>query len=55
MPEYWVVNPDARNVSQWQGSADSCQVLSLTISWQPPGMPEPLVIDIDQLFEEALG
>ena len=52
--EYWVVNADARNISRWQGRDDPGEVLSRTISWQPVGMEQPLGIDIEQLFNEAL-
>ena len=55
IPEYWVVNPDARNISRWQGSDDPGEVLSQAIRWHPAAMVEPLLIDIDELFEEALG
>lgn len=55
VPEYWIVNPDARNISRWTGHDDPGDVLSRTITWHPPGMPEPLVIDIASMFEDALG
>jgi Uma2 family endonuclease len=55
VPEYWVVNADARNISRWMGKDDPGDVLSHAISWQPAAMAEPLVIDIPGLFDEALG
>ena len=55
VPEYWVVDPDARNISRWRGSDDPGDVLSRTISWHPTAMTTPLVIDIGAMFEEALG
>ena len=51
--EYWVVNPDARNVSRWSGAADPGEVLSTTLRWQPQGMNEGLVIDLPTFFEAA--
>ncbi len=51
--EYWVVNPDARNVSRWSGAADPGEVLSTTLRWQPQGMDEALVIDLPTFFEAA--
>ena len=51
--EYWVINPDARNVSRWSGAADPGEVLSTTLRWQPQGMDEALVIDLMTFFEAA--
>ena len=53
--EYWVVNPDARNISRWQGKDDPGEVLSRAMTWHPVDMELPLDIDIEQLFNEALG
>ena len=55
VPEYWVVDPDARNISRWQGRDDPGELLSRKITWHPAGMEQPLDIDIEQLFDEALG
>jgi len=51
--EYWVVHPEARNVSRWSGAADPGEVLSTTLRWQPVGMGEALVIDLPTFFEAA--
>jgi Uma2 family endonuclease len=55
VPEYWVVNHDARNISRWMGRDDPGEVLSQAISWHPAAISEPLVIDIPALFDEAIG
>ncbi len=52
--EYWVVNLEARNISRWRTKADPGEVLSREIAWHPTGMPQPLIIDIEELFREAL-
>ena len=54
VPEYWVVNLDARNISRWRTMADPGAVLSRQIEWHPAGIAEPLIIDIEELFREAL-
>ncbi|QJR34538.1 Uma2 family endonuclease [Gemmatimonas groenlandica] len=51
--EYWVVHPEARNVSRWSGAADPGEVLSTTIRWQPQGMAESFVLDLPSFFEHA--
>ncbi len=33
IPEYWVVNPDARNLSRWRGLDDPRELLSARIDW----------------------
>ena len=33
--EYWVMNPEALNISRWRGHDDPCEVLSKTIEWRP--------------------
>jgi Uma2 family endonuclease len=55
VPEYWVVNADARNISRWMGRDDPGEVLSRVVSWHPAAMAEPLVIEIAELFEEAIS
>ena len=52
IPEYWVVNPDARTISRWVGADDAGQVLSERITWHPDGMTSELVIDINELFND---
>jgi Uma2 family endonuclease len=51
--EYWVIDPDARNVSRWRNSVDSGDVLSERVEWHPAGMPTPFVVDLATFFEEA--
>ena len=51
--EYWVINPDARNVSRWRGHDDPAELHSKEISWHPNGMPTPFVLALPQFFEDA--
>jgi Uma2 family endonuclease len=54
VPEYWIANPDARVVSRWRGKDDPGEVLTGCLEWLPVGMTEPLLIDLPELFAEAL-
>jgi Uma2 family endonuclease len=54
VPEYWVVNPEARNVSRWRGRDDPGEVLSARLEWMPSGMTTALAVDLPALFAEAL-
>lgn len=52
--EYWVLNPDARNVSRWRGRNDPGELLSESVSWQPDGASEPFALTLEAFFEETL-
>ena len=51
--EYWVVNPDARNVSRWRGRDDPGDVLSKEVVWHPEGMPAAFKLTLDEFFAQA--
>lgn len=55
VPEYWIVNTDARVVSRWRRLDDPGEVYTHRISWNPAGVAAPLTIDLPALFEDALG
>ncbi|MEO5814671.1 MAG: Uma2 family endonuclease [Gemmatimonadaceae bacterium] len=52
--EYWIVNPDARNVSRWREHADRGDLLSDSIEWHPAGMPAPFVLSLQKFFTDAI-
>jgi Uma2 family endonuclease len=54
VPEYWIVNADARVVSRWRSIEDPGEEFSRAITWHPSGMSAPLIIDLPALFEDAL-
>lgn len=51
--EYWVINPEARNVSRWRGRDDPGDVLSKEITWHAEGMPAPFVLTLNEFFGSA--
>ena len=55
VPEYWIVNTDARLLSRWRSIKDPGEEFSRAIAWHPEGMPTALTIDLPTLFEDALG
>jgi Uma2 family endonuclease len=55
IPEYWVLNGEAKNLSRWRGSEDPGEVLSARVEWQPARMPEPFVLDLPRFFDEAIA
>jgi Uma2 family endonuclease len=55
IPEFWSVSPDARTFSRWRDASEDGELLTTRFEWQPAGMPEPLLIDIPEFFDDALG
>ena len=53
--EYWIVDPEARTFARWRGAADPAERLTERIEWQPRGLDGPLVINLAELFDDALG
>jgi Uma2 family endonuclease len=53
--EYWIVDLEARLVERWRPDDDRPEILSQTLTWQPSGADEPLVVDLVALFRGALG
>jgi len=53
--DYWIIDPEARNVSRWRGRDDPGEVLSREVIWTPEGMPTPFVLDLAEFFEDALA
>ncbi|MFN2604383.1 MAG: Uma2 family endonuclease [Gemmatimonadaceae bacterium] len=54
VPEYWIVDLDARIVERWRAGDERPDVISGMIEWRPVTAPSPLVLDLDDLFARAL-
>jgi Uma2 family endonuclease len=56
VPEYWIVDTDARLVERWR-SADAIrpEVIDAVLSWHPDGAPEPFTLDLAPYFAEVHG
>lgn len=52
--EYWIVDPDARNIVRWRAGNDSGQLFSDLIAWRLDGMASTLELDLPAFFAEAL-
>lgn len=53
--EYWIISPDALNVSRWRGRDEPGDVLSKHVEWHPAGIPTPFVLDLAEFFAEAMA
>jgi Uma2 family endonuclease len=55
VPEYWIVDVDARVVERWRANEDVGTVLTDRLPWQPdPAMP-PLTIELAEYFRDVTG
>ncbi len=54
VPEYWIVDLDARTVERSTPGDDRLEVLADTMVWQPNGASAPLVIDLAAYFTHVL-
>jgi len=54
VPDYWIVDPDARLIERWRPDDERPEILAQTIEWQPSPVHAPLVINLPAFFAEAL-
>jgi Uma2 family endonuclease len=55
IPEYWIIDPDARTFVRWRNAEDPGELLTAQVEWHPGGMAASIVIGIHAFFEDALG
>lgn len=55
IPEYWIVDTDARIIERWRPEDQRPEVLAETIQWQPLSTATPLVIELPPLFSRIHG
>ncbi|MCC6770686.1 MAG: Uma2 family endonuclease [Gemmatimonadaceae bacterium] len=55
VPEYWIVDLDARVVERWRPADERPEVADGTFAWRVTPDSAPLAIDLPALFAETLG
>lgn len=55
VPEYWIVDVDARVIERWRPGDEQPEILSTRLTWQPDTSHAPLEIDLDTYFREVCG
>ena len=55
VPEYWIVDTDARLVERWRPDDERPELLTETIEWRPDPARPPLVVDLAAYFAEVVG
>lgn len=54
VPEYWIVDADARLVERWHPHDERPEICSGIIEWMPAGASAPIRVDLPALFKAAL-
>jgi Uma2 family endonuclease len=54
VPEYWIVDGDARLVERWRPDDERPEILVGALEWQPRADIASLVIDLPAVFAESL-
>lgn len=54
IPEYWIVDMDARLVERWNPDDERPEIVAGLIDWKAPGAEDNLEIDLPALFAAAL-
>jgi Uma2 family endonuclease len=55
VPEYWIVDVDARAIERWRPGEDVGAVLTERLVWQPDAGAAPLTLDLGEYFQEVIG
>ena len=55
VPEYWIVDLDARLIERW-GTGDSrAEPVTTSLEWLPEGATSPFVLDVERFFAEVFA
>lgn len=55
VPEYWIVDGDARLVERWRPEDDRPEIISETLEWRPDPELPAMTVELEALFAGALG
>ena len=50
LPDYWIVDLDARLIERWTPGDERPEVVTETMSWHPAGAATPLLLNLPTLF-----
>lgn len=53
VPDYWVVDVDARAIERWTPTATAPDIVRDRITWHPSGASAPFTFDVAQLMREC--
>ena len=53
VPEYWIIDLDARLIERWRTGEDRPEIIDSSLAWRPEGATEPFVLDVERFFGEV--
>ena len=53
VPEYWIVDLDARVIERWRPADERPEILNERLAWAPEGAAEPMTIELREFWREA--
>jgi Uma2 family endonuclease len=51
VPEYWIVDLDARLVERWRPSDERPEIIIGKLAWRPDGAQSELLLQLEELWE----
>ncbi|MEX2154558.1 MAG: Uma2 family endonuclease [Gemmatimonadaceae bacterium] len=55
VPEYWIVDLDARLIERWRSADERPEILTESLSWQPTGARSPLSLELPSFFARVFA
>ena len=51
VPEYWIVDLDARLIERWRSEDERPELVTSSLEWQPEGAAQPFVLEVERYFD----
>lgn len=55
VPEYWIIDLDARLIERWRTDEERAESLDTALEWTPEGATTPFVLDVAVYFSRVYG
>jgi Uma2 family endonuclease len=55
VPEYWIVDLDARLIERWRSADERPELVTTTLEWHPAGAALPFVLHVERWFDALLS
>jgi Uma2 family endonuclease len=55
VPEYWIVDLDARVIERWTSSHERAELVTQSLEWLPSGATAPFVLDVVAYFDDVFS
>lgn len=55
VPEYWIVDLDARLIERWRAGDERAEAVTASLVWLPEGATSPFELDVERYFDNVFG